>query len=691
MLQRLQFGFRKPLPLVLQGEISECGLACVCMIANYHGYTVDMRTLRQSYPTSLKGATLANLIDISKGLELISRPLSLELSEIGDLHLPCILHWDFNHFVVLKKVGRDKVQLLDPAVGERKLSIDELSKHFTGVALELLPGVKFKRRSTKDKIDISRLVGRVIGIKDAMLKVFLLAVSIEVCTIVSPLFIQWVTDEALVTADKQLISTLCIGFALIWVFQSFIETYRAWIILHMGVSLNVQWLANVSTHLFRLPGTYFTKRYVGDIIGRINTVNTIQATLTTSVIEAILDGIMSAGTLAMMFLYAPSIATVSIAAVAIYCILRIFLYKNIRSANESQFSLENKQQTYLLESIRGLSTIKLFAKESFRGAEWINRLIRQKNAYLRVQRLLTLFHGANSLIFKAEYVVVVFLGAERVLDKSFSIGMLIAYLAYRDQFAKRISSLIDKTYEFKMLDVQLARLADVMQEKGEPMTDMISPKLGSAELSFSGVSFRHSSNEPYVIQNLSLRIETGEHVAIVGPSGCGKSTLLKIITGLYSPTSGKISIGGKNINTLGPQCYRSYFGSVMQDDNLFAGSIYENIAFFDEKIDDVWLKECAEIAQIANDIEMLPMGYNTLIGDMGSSLSGGQKQRILLARALYKRPLIIVLDEATSHLDVETEKKVNSAIKSLKITRIVVAHRQDTIANADRVIQLKKK
>jgi ATP-binding cassette subfamily B protein RaxB len=286
---------------------------------------------------------------------------------------------------------------------------------------------------------------------------------------------------------------------------------------------------------------------------------------------------------------------------------------------------------------------------------------------------------------------VIWLGARRVLDGTFSVGLLLAFVAYKDQFLGRVSELINKGVDLTMLRVHSERLADIALTETEPRGLVVNAGDTAhlpAMIEARNVSFRYSENDPWILENVNFRVELGGSVAIIGPSGGGKTTLLKLLAGLLQPTKGEILVNGEPINRLGLENYRTMIGVVMQDDQLFAGSIAENICFFAEEPDQKRIEACAELAAVHSDIASMPMGYNTLIGDMGTALSGGQKQRVLLARALYRRPGILLLDEATSHLDVEREYAVNRALRSLRITRLVIAHRPETIRAADRVLAL---
>ena len=339
--------------------------------------------------------------------------------------------------------------------------------------------------------------------------------------------------------------------------------------------------------------------------------------------------------------------------------------------------------------MRGIQSVKLFNRQTQRKTVYDNLVVDNFNAGIRVQKLGIAFHSLNGTLFGIENIAVVWLGAALVLDGGFSIGMLFAFIAYKQQFTSRITSFIEKGIEFKMLGLHTERVADIALTTPEPDDALESPTDAElpAAIEIRNLSFRYSDAEPWVLHNVNLSIAAGESAAIIGPSGCGKTTLLKIILGLLPTTEGEVLIGGKNVQRLGSR-YRSMIGTVMQEDQLFAGSLADNISFFDPEPDQARIESCAQIAAVHQDILAMPMAYNTLIGDMGTTLSGGQKQRVLLARALYKQPKILALDEATSHLDVTRERQVNDAIRQLKLTRLIIAHRPETIASADRVIIL---
>ena len=655
IFDQISFGVGRRLPLLLQTEATECGLACLGMVASYYGHRTDIASLRRQFAISLKGVTLASLLKMANSLELATRPLKLDLEHLSQLRLPCILHWNFNHFVVLKEVNNKVIVIHDPAVGRRVVGMEEVSKSFTGVALECWPKTGFKTQAPAKAMPLRSLMGRVTGLARSFAQIIMLALSLEVFALVSPFFMQWVIDDVIVSA-------------------------------------------NVFAHLVALPLHYFEKRHLGDVVSRFGSIDQIQHTLTTSFLEAILDGVMSIVTLVMMFIYSATLGWIAVAAMVLYGLARWAWYRPLRDATQEQIIHAAKQQSHFLETVRGVKAIKLFQRPDERRSTWLTLLVDQINAELRTQKLQIAYKLINGLLFGVENCLIVWLGAKLVLEGNFTVGVLTAFVAYKGQFEGRVSSLIDKFFELRMLQLQGERLADIVTTEPEQIEGQrqglgqvgLSQDVENlpATLSVQHLRYRYAEHEPYVLDSVSFTIAAGESVAIVGASGCGKTTLLNVLLGILPCTEGDVLIGGMNVKQVGIATLRSMVATVLQDDVLFAGSIADNISFFDPQIDTEWMQQCAVLAAIAPEIMAMPMGFNTLVGDMGTVLSGGQKQRVLLARALYKRPKILFLDEATSHLDVAKEHEVNAAIQSLAITRIIVAHRPETIASANRVIVL---
>lgn len=687
-LHGLHLGARRSrVPVVLQAEAAECGLACLAMVAGAHGLDTDLPTLRQRFSLSLKGVTLAEMVRMADALQFNSRALRAEPRELAQVQLPCVLHWDLNHFVVLVALNRDGAVIHDPARGQLTLTLAELSRHFTGVLLELQPAPGFTPAQQRQRVTLRQLLGPVRGLKRSLAQIFVLALALEVFVLLSPFFMQWVVDGAVVSADRDLVLTLGLGFGLLVLIQAATAAARSWAVLALSASLNLQWLVNVFAHLLRLPVAWFEKRHAGDIWSRFGAVQQIQRTLTTSFIEAVLDGFLVLMTLVMMWLYSPVLTAVALTAVLGYALLRWALYRPLRAASEEALVFEARQSSHFLESLRGVQAIKLFNAQGDRQSRFASLVVETMNAQLTVRKLELVLAVLHRLLFGLERVAVIWIGALLVIDQKLSLGMLFAFFAYKETFAGRVSALVDKAVELKMLRLQGERLADIVLTAPEADNAGVPRELDGG-LELREVRFSYADGEPEVLRGVNLKIEPGESVAIVGPSGCGKTTLLKLMLGVHAPTSGEVLVGGVPLGRAGLRAWRDHVGVVMQDEPLFSGSIVDNISFFTAEPDLAWVQECARVAAVHDEIAAMPMGYHTLIGDMGAALSGGQKQRLLLARALYKRPKILFLDEATSSLDVERERAVNQAIRQLALTRVIVAHRPETIHSAGRVVAL---
>jgi ATP-binding cassette subfamily B protein RaxB len=689
-VEGLRFGWGRRLPMVLQTEAAECGLACLSMVAGYHGDGSDPTALRRRFGFSLRGATLKDLIGVADRIGLASRPVRLELDELGLLRTPCILHWDLNHFVVLKAVRRGQVTIHDPAEGVRRLSLDAASRHFTGVALELTPTGGFEPAPAPPRVRVRALLGQVTGLRRALGHLLVLALAIEVFALLAPLFLGLTVDHAIVSADRGLLVTLAIAFGLLLLMQVAVDALRGWMLITLGASLKVQARTNLFSHLLSLPASYFETRHVGDVMSRFDSQETILQTLTTDLVIAILDGLMCAVTLAVMFLLAPTLAAVVLVGAALYGLLRWASYAPLRQASAEAIVWAARRDSHFLETLRGMKTIKLFNGQRDRRAHWLNLLVETVNRQLVTERLELLFRTANALVLGALGILVIWLAARMIIANTFSIGLLIAFIAYQALFVRRVSDLIDTFVELRMLGLHAERLADIALTAPEPMGEPRVPRAAEpVGIEVRAVSFRYGANDPWVLDDVSFRVAPGEWLAIAGPSGCGKTTLLKLLAGLLQPTEGTILVNGEPLDRLGAEAWRAMIGVVMQDDSLFAGSIADNIGFFAADPDRERIEACARAAAVHDDIAAMPMGYGTLIGDMGTVLSGGQKQRVLLARALYRAPSLLLLDEATSHLDVDRERAVNAALKQMAPTRIVIAHRPETIDASGRVITLR--
>lgn len=676
--------------IIYQSEAAECGLACLAMVAGAYGYKTDMASLRQRYPLSLKGATLQHLMQLADQLGLAGRALRLEPEELSQLKLPCILHWQMSHFVVLVKVKGQRIQILDPAFGKRDLTAADVDQCFTGIALELSPTAGFEPADQRQKLTIRQFWSSASGLWAALGRILLMSVVLQFFLLVAPYYMQLVIDEVLVSRDLDLLYVLAFGFGFLLLLQILTNILRSWLVLHLGSVLNLQLATNLFRHLLHLPLSFFEKRHMGDIVSRFGSLQQLRELLTNSLIEALIDGLMALAVLVLLFVYQPVLAAVVLAAVLLYALLRFIFYAPLKQCTEQSIVAQAKEQSSFMESIRAIQSLQLFSKQSQRLSLWQNQYSVAVDQQFRLGRWQVSLQAVHQLLFGLEHIIVIYLAALAVLDHAFSVGMLFAFASYKSQFTQRAAAFIDHWVEFRMLELHLQRLADIAlaetEKSGE--TQPYLPLQGHIEL--RDLSFRQTVQDPWLFQRLNFTLSPGESVAIVGPSGVGKTSLLKVILGFSTVQQGKVLVDGMDISSFGVQHFRSQIAAVMQNDQLLSGSIMDNICFFSPKPDIEQAMQCAELAAIHQDIAAMPMGYNTLIGDMGSALSGGQKQRLLIARALYHKPRVLVLDEATSHLDVMLEARVNQAIRQLQIGRIIVAHRPDTILTADRILLLQQ-
>lgn len=684
-------------PVVLQTEAAECGMACLAMIAGHYGHRIDLPALRRRYNISLKGMNLHDVMRVGSQLQLFTRAIRAEMFSLKELRLPCILHWDHSHFVLLTHVGKQIIIIHDPALGRRKMPFEEASRRFTGVALEAWPTEEFKCKTERARIRILDLVRRTEGFAAATIHILAISLFLEIIVIATPIAFQIVLDEVIVADDRNLLTLIVLGLSLLLGFRALSDFVRSWSIMAAGAKLTLLWKMSLFSHLLSLPLSFFERRHVGDIASRFNSFDTIQKTLTTGPISGLVDGLMSIGLVAVMWLYNPFLTFLALGVMIVYALMRSVGYRLYRTANEETIVYAAQENTHFIETLRGMPSVKALVIGARRQACWSNYLVDHVSADLRVQKIDLAFRVANTVLFGLDRLLIIFFGARAVMSGSLTVGMLVAFLAYKDQFSQRIGMLLDTIVRMSLLTLHGERIADIaLAEPEEPSGTSLVIVPGGGEpiqrpkaaLSARAISFRYGDNEPPIIVDFDFDVAPGECVAIVGPSGAGKTTLLKILSGLLRPSTGMVLLDDVPVQAMGLEHYRSQIGCVLQDDRLFAGSIADNIAAFSPYANPERVQEVAKLAVIHEEILRMPMGYATLVGDMGSSLSGGQIQRIVLARALYHGPRLLFLDEATSHLDEDNERTINGAIRSLPIARIIVAHRRSTIDMADRIVPI---
>ena len=712
IFEKLRFSHKKSLNLVMQSEASECALACLTMLANYHGNGISIDKLRQASPSSSQGSDLNTLIQEAAQLGLSSRALKADIADLSELELPAILHWNFNHFVVLTKVGKHYFDIADPAIGMRRVAFKELNTAYTGIALELRVNSRFTKTksNTTRTLKLTDFFKNTRNVQQHLWLLFALSLLLQLFAVAAPFYMQTVIDEVIVNTNNNLLVVLALAFSALLCIDVLTSFIRDRVMLRFSNYLNLHMASSVFHHLIHLPVNYFQKRHLGDIVSRFGALKQIRDIISSGIVTALIDGLMAIVMLIVLLIYSVPLAMIVSAVLCLYIILRLVFFGPMKRQQTEVIQSSANESSHFMQSIRAIKTLKLNNNIAQRQSQWTNFLTTAMNKQIRLASWNINFATLNKGLFGLENILIVFLAAHLVLDSLFSIGMLYAFMNYKSRFISAASSLVNTWLEFKMLSVHLARLADILYsipESPSTLTEAIAGAISTSAandnyhsneshscdviMAVIGLSYRYHSALPFVFNEVSFEVKRSQTIAIVGQSGSGKTTLLQCLLGLIEPNEGRIDVlspSGTMQSLKAQNRHLQGFAAVLQDDQLLTGSILDNVSDFAEKVDINRVIEACISACIHQDILQMKMQYNSLIGDMGSSVSGGQKQRILLARALYKKPKILFLDEATSHLDVTNEKQINQNLSRLKITKIVIAHRPETIESADVVLSL---
>ncbi len=622
-------------------------------------------------------------------MQLSTRAVRCDMQELKKLRLPCILHWRFNHFVVLKAVDKNKLVLHDPARGAVTESLAAASSAFTGVALEVTVSSGFRRTRPPLQLRLKNLIAANKHLRRTFVAGLLLATICEVLLLTTPFFLQLVIDQVLGRGDKQLLVTLAFAFAGLLAINVLANVMRQLTFYYLGHITVFDITSRVLHRLMKLPIRFFRSRELGDIQHRIQSLGRIQSFVVQSVPALVLDALFVILITTLMSLYSAGLTLLMLLALGLWCAWRLSVLSFSLRLSSDVAQTESSVQTHLLESLRAMQSIKAANGESQRESDWRNLFAEATNARIRTSNLQVVDGAIRQLLFQGARIITIYLLAKQGLSGQISIGMISAFVAYLGMFTTRASGIIDRLLEYKLLDIPLLRLADIVFSKEESSSPSASSKI-IKDIELKRISFAYSPDEANILENCSAKFLESTFTAIAGPSGAGKSSLLQIIAGHEQISAGKLLISSRPAQNWQLQDVRSQVAAVFQGDCLLKGSVAENIALFDSDVDMSRVKSSALAACIAAEIESLPMGYETRVGDLGTSLSRGQVQRILLARALYRRPKLLLLDEATSGLNHELEKDVIASISQLSVTRIVVTHSDLMLAAADTVLWLHK-
>lgn len=688
ILERLHWTSKPRMSALIQASPEESALVCIAMIADYYGLKNKLPELRrqglsESYSQNgfLKRAAQA---------DLSARAVEVNQQTLKDIRLPCVLSVDADRYVVLKSVRRGTAALNDPAKGSCYLPISTLIGS-SAVAFEVFPSEGFQAEREAGQLKLWSFWTSSVGLKRYLVQIAILSLFLQLVSMLPPFYTQIVIDESITRKDVTFLSLLAIGFLLVSLLQAALTWFRGWSLLYLGSVLTLQLQSNVLQHLISLPLAYFSKRHVGDIISRYGSISSIQSFLTTGLIAVVSDLFMLTFGFVALLLYSPALTLVSCAQLAIYIGARVMRYRSQKSLSKEMLISQGENSSHLIETIRNITTIKMFGFESERMNLWANKNVELTNCSMRLGRLNQGFTALNKFIFNAGVVVTVYFGAKEVFDGTFTTGMLVAFLAYQGHFVSAGADLVDQINAYKLLGVGLKRLGDIALSTPEDSGLKSSHVLGTrpATLELRRVRFRYPNSETHLLHEVNLTVAPSEFIVIVGASGIGKSTLIRLLLGLERPECGAVAYDGEDISKIGYKRYRQVVAGVLQDDRLFSGTIAENITMFAGQPDIELMKECARKCKIDSVIAGMGAGYQSLIGENGEGLSGGERQRLMLARALYKKPLLLFLDEITSNLDPALDGEINTMLSELDVTRIIVTHRNTPFRFADRILTLK--
>lgn len=679
---------RKQTPVILQSEAAECGLACLAMVGSHFGQDVNLRGLRTRFPASIRGYTLRRLLTVAHELGLRGRPLRADIEALDNVRLPAIMHWDLDHFVVLVSRRGGRYTLHDPARGALTYSREELSPHFTGVVVDFDPPVR-EATFSKPAIGLDRLLPHASGSTSLLGAIVAVTVVTQLFALASPLYVQIVIDDVLTRGNLSLLPTASLAFGGLMLFGVLVDIIRRWAVIHLGNAVGFALSRYVLSQLYRLPAGWFEKRHVGDIVSRISSVDAIREFITTSTIAVLIDIAMVALISIVLLIYSPMLTALIFGSVGLYVIALTLLYPHFKRRFADYIALSARQESFTVESIRAARVIRLNGLLHEREMQWSAIYSRVAAAGLRLGIVTIGQASVRSVIFSVQLVLIVYIGASQAVSGTgLTVGMMFAFLAYRNIVSERAAALVDRFLEFRMLDVHLDRVSDILLEGDDAIAETGDYRSVQGRITLDDVTFSYDIDSTPTFAHVNLSIAAGEYVAITGPSGAGKSTLIKLILGLEKTRFGTVKVDDTKVSVPPPEWLLGQISVVMQDDVLMSGTIADNIAFFDPDMDMARVSQVAAEAFIAAHIESLPMKYMSIIGDMGAALSAGQRQRLLLARALYRKPRILILDEGTANLDHKTEIDIAEVVSRLDITRVVVAHRPELVSRAHRVFRL---
>ncbi len=678
-------------PFLRQQDQSDCGAACLAMILRYWGKRVSISRLRDLANVSREGASLLSVAEAAEELGFTTRGLRTGYDTLVSCPLPGIAHWQGNHYIVVYRATPKYVLVADPALGLKKIDVKQFNQGWTGYLLLLTPTPNLSQVE-EQVTSVRRFLPLLKPFRAILAEIFLATLLLDLLGLATPIFTQTIVDRVLTQQSLGLLNVMALGMVIIIIFQVIISVARQYLLLHCSNRLDLSMLIGFYRHLLGLPLEYFEKRKIGDFIARFQEAAKIRRLLTGTAITTILDSLMVTVYLSLMFYYNSKLTWAMLAFVPPLAILTWSVTPKLRTINREIFAKHAQASSYLIESISGIHTVKSLSIEKGVRWHWEDLHTQALNSSFRGQMVRVAVESATGLLKRGFSLFLLYYGSVLVIRGELTVGQLMAFNALMGSVLGPIARLINLWDDLQETLNAVERLNDVLdsQPEQEPEGKIVLPPL-HGRIKFENVSFRYGTRQDKnILSNIDLEIFPGQTVALVGRSGSGKTTLAKLLLGMYPPSEGRILIDGHDLQQVNLRSYRKQIGAVMQDSFLFSGTIKENIALGDPNPDWERIINCARLAAAHDFISSMPLGYETVVGERGISLSGGQRQRIALARALYGQPRLLILDEATSNLDVETERTIQKHLDQIlqDVTSLVIAHRLSTVRNADLIVVL---
>lgn len=680
-------------PFIRQQSASDCGAACLAMISQYWGKRFSINMLRNVAEVGRSGASLKSLAAAGEKIGFQTRPVRASLGRLAGEH-PWIAHWQGNHYIVVYRVQGNKITVADPAIGKRVLSVDEFQAGWTGYALLLHPTPALNQ-IPNSKPSLNRVWGAFLPYRGMVAPILLVSVLMQVFGVITPLFTQIILDQVVVHKSLISLHVFALGLLMFSVWRIGLQGIRQYLLDYFSNRADLTLISGFIAHALNLPLQFFASRHVGDIVTRVQENHKIQMFITRQALTTGLDAVMAIVYVGLMAYYNWNLTLLVLAILPPIILLTVFASPLLRKISREIFYESAKQNSSLVEMLTGISTVKMSAAERELRWRWEDDLTSMFNAQFKGQKMANKLQVISGLIHTLGSVGLLWYGANLVIHDQLSIGQFVAFNMLIGNVISPVLALVGLWDEMQEVLVSVERLEDVFSSQPEESIDnplLVLPKL-HGEVEFENVCFRYSNDEQrYTLQNVSFIAHPGQTIAIVGRSGSGKSTLINLLQGLYQPSKGRILVDGHDIRHVSPPSLRQQLGVVPQECFLFSGTILENITLYRSEYSLEEVIHTAKLAEANAFIQNLPLGYNTKVGERGSSLSGGQRQRIAIARALLTNPPILILDEATSSLDTESERRFQENLQTIcrDRTTFIIAHRLSTVRNADHILVLDK-